>query len=223
MNLEYNLSLCKDKMKNSKNLGLLSLLLLTLCGCFSKWPPIVDNNRDIMSLNSTTRSVRARGLSDKDIPSLKHLPNLVYLDFSGGWAVEKAKISDAGLKSLSDVPFTRLKTLSLGYCDQITDAGLCHLVRMKTIKWLSLSSCPNITNKGLSNLTSMSTLETLDLRGCPKISDEGLVYIAKMTNLHQVLLGGCENVSSSAVEKLQKTINCRVEKDDKEWSYHIKN
>jgi len=202
--------------------GFLYAVLLAVCGC-GKWPPIVEDRRDVQRLDASEPSVRARCLPDADIPSLKKLSNLDYLDFSGGWAVEKAKISDAGLEALSRIPFTRLDTLSLGYCDRITDAGLAHLTRMKTVRWLSLMVCPNITDTGLSNLTAMVTLKALDLRGCSNISDAGLAQLARMTNLQQVLLGGCPNISSNGVEDLQKALpSCRVEKDEKEWSYHRK-
>jgi len=199
---------------------ILLVVAASLIGC-GKWPPIVENGRDIRRLDVNEPSVRARGLPDEEIPSLGHLRNLDHLDFSGGWAVEKARISDAGLKALSEVPFTRLDTLSLGYCDRITDAGLTNLVKMKTVRWLSLMVCPNLTDTGLGNLSAMITLKALDLRGCPKITDQGLMHLARMTNLNQVLLGGCPNISSNGVQELQKTLPaCRVEKDETEWSYH---
>lgn len=196
------------------------LLILTVCGC-GKWPPVVNSARDIRKLGANEPSLRARGLSDEDIPSLQRLPNLKFLDFTGGRAVEKAKISDAGLKALSEITFTRLDTLSLGYCDRITDAGLCHLTKLKTVKWLSLSACSEITDNGLSNLTSMITLDALDIRGCPKITDNGLVFLGQMDNLREILLGGCHNISSNGVLTLQKALpKCRVQKDDREWAYH---
>jgi len=201
---------------------MLLVVVAALVSC-GKWPPIVESARDVRRLDANETSVRARGLPDEDIPSLAHLENLDYLDFSGGWAVKKAKISDAGLKALSEVPFRRLDTLSLGYCDRITDAGLTNLVGMKTVRWLSLMVCTNITDNGLSNLTSMTTLHALDLRGCPQITDKGLTHLARMTNLRQVLLGGCPNISESGVQQLQKALPaCRVEKDEQEWSYHSK-
>ena len=141
-------------------LPVLLFLIVTLVGC-GKWPPIVENGRDIRKLDANEPSVRARGLSDGDIPELRHLANLDYLDFSGGWAVKESKISDAGLKALAEIPFTRLDTLSLGDCDRITDAGLTHIAGMKTVRWLSLMACPNITDNGLSNLTAMTTLRAL--------------------------------------------------------------
>jgi hypothetical protein len=201
-------------------LSMLLVVATALAGC-GKWPPIVENGRDVRRLDANEPSVRARGLPDGNIPALRHLADLDYLDFSGGNAVKKAKISDAGLKALSEIPFSRLDTLSLGYCDQITDAGLTNLVTMKTVRWLSLMVCPNITDNGLSNLTTMTTLHALDLRGCPRITDEGLEHLARMNNLQQVLLGGCSRVSSNGVQKLQKALaSCRVEKDEQEWSYH---
>ena len=200
----------------------LFVLLLVAGGC-GHWPPVVDKARDIARLSADEPEVRARGLSDDDIPQLRQLTNLQNLDFYGGCAVETAKISDAGLKALSEIPFTRLGRLSLGYCDRITDAGMTHLARMKTVRWLSLMACPNITDNGLSNLTAMTTLDALDLRGCPRITDRGLAHLARMRELQLVWLGGCRNVTSNGVAQLQGALpKCRVEKDEREWASQLK-
>src|SRR4051812_11244740 len=100
------------------------LLLIALLGCSGcgDWPPIVDNKADNQRLARSTASVRARGLSDSDIPALARLRQLRTLDFSGGQAVKRAKITDRGLAELATLDLPHLETLTLGYCDQITDA-----------------------------------------------------------------------------------------------------
>ena len=204
----------------SITIQLITLFLLLGCG---KYPPIVENSDDIRKLSKEEPSVRARGLSDEHINALEHLRKLTYLDFTGGWATEEAKITDKGLKILSELDLPMIETLSLGYNVNITDSGTKYLVNMKSVKWLSLMVCPHITDIGLKNLSMMSTLDALDLRGCKGITNYGLNFLAEMKGIKQILLGGCDKITSDAVDKLQaKLPNAKVAKDEKEWSQHSK-
>lgn len=209
-----------DTMRLSHQIIVIGILILLFTGC-GKWPPVVNNAGDIKKLSIDEKSLRARGLSDHDLYALERFKNLTILDFDGGWAVKEVKITDNGLSILSKLNLPIVETLALGHNNNITDIGLKHLVNMKSVKWLSLMICPNITDKGLNNLISMSTLEALDLRGCAAITDSGLEYLSQMKNIKQVLLGGCEKITSEAVIKLQVQLpNAKIEKDEKEWSYH---
>src|SRR5579872_6439183 len=80
-----------------------------------KWGAIVSSTADIQAAAPSTTSVRARGLADEDIPSLAFLPHLQDLDFFGGWAVERAKLTDKGLHHLSELDLPCLNTLFLGF------------------------------------------------------------------------------------------------------------
>jgi len=121
------------------------IVVLSVPSC-GKWPPIVNTKEDIQRLATSEPSIRARGLPDRDIPSLARLKELRILDFSGGNAVMPARITDKGLAELAKLDLPQLETLTLGWCDNITDAGLAHIGRMQTINWLGLTSCPNITD-----------------------------------------------------------------------------
>ena len=192
--------------------------LIFSCG---KWPDIVNSKNDIMKLSPDVTSIRARGLPEEDFPSLKRLNSLKTLDFSGGHAIEDAKISDQGLLILSNLQLQRLDTLTLGYCYKITDAGLKDLPKMITLKWISLMACTGITDNGLRYLVPMSNLQAIDLRGCPNITNKGILILAEMKNLKGLLLGGCEKVTIGGAIKLRALMpNCKVIKDEKEWSRH---
>ena len=194
------------------------LVLLVACGRYS---PIVDSKADVQRLAPSEEVIRCRGLSDADISSLKHLPRLKTLQFGAGHLVTPAKITDEGLARLAAIKFERLETLSLGYCSNITDAGLAHLTKMDSVRWLSLMVCPGITDDGLTILLSMTNLTGLDLRACPAITDKGLEHLAAKMNWQTIWFGGCPNVTVEAVKKLQRALpNVEVRKDEKEWSYH---
>lgn len=210
-------------MRNKRRIALVSILLGLLTGCGS-WPPVVDSGAEIRRLDVDKldeSAIRVRGLPDEDIPELIYVADIRRLDFSSGWAVMEALISNDGLRALSKISFTQLEHLDLGHCNGIGDEGLVHLTKMKTVRWLSLMACENISDEGLKNLKPMRTLRVLDLRGCPKITDAGLGYLAEMKHLQSVMLGGCPNVTARGVGALQKSLpDCRVEKDEREWSFH---
>ena len=222
----------------------LFVALIMLSGC-GKISPIVASRKDVERLSSSERIVQARGLPDEHIASLARLRHLEQLDFSGGWAVCEARITDKGLKSLAQLDLPHLERLILGHCShitdnglldvsamqrltllnlwhcpQITDAGLPALSRMQNLNWLSLMACPKITDMGLPTLLLITNLTALDLRGCPGITDRGLDYLAAKTNWQTIMLGGCTNVTVEAVERLHRALpHADVRKDEREWSW----
>lgn len=196
------------------------IVMLCVAGC-GTWPPIVASKRDIERLSPSTPSIRARALSDADIPALARLQQLRILDFGGGHAVTSANITDRGLADLAALRLPLLETLTFGYTTNITDTGLVQIARMQSVKWLSLMVCQSVTDAGLPPLLSMTNLTALDLRGCTGITDSGLLHLARKTNWETIMFGGCPNVSTGAVAALQRALpGASVKKDDLEWSYH---
>jgi len=174
-----------------------------------------------MRLKKSEASVRARFMSDEDIPSLARLKKLRRLDFSSGSAVGLARITDEGLSRLSGIDLPLLEQLDLGHCAGITDAGLAHAGTMHQVSYLSLMACARITDAGLSHLMGMRNLTGLDLRGCDGITDRGLQTLATKIGWHRILLGGCKNITADGVARLQTTApNADVAKDEVEWGYH---
>jgi hypothetical protein len=197
------------------------LVLLVTLNASADWPPSVRSKKDILKLPASTTSIWARGLRDEDIPFLTHLPLLKHLNFAAGWKVMDSPITDKGLAKLAALDLQRLDVLSFGYCSNITDAGLPHLTKMRSITWLSLEVCPRITDPGLKPLLTMTNLTALDLRGCVGITDKALEYLAAKTNWQTIMFGGCPNVTVEAVSKLQRALpQAKVEKDEREWSFH---
>jgi len=195
--------------------------VFTALTAFGDWPPVVNSKMDVERLPRSTVSVWARGLPDADIPSLSRLPLLKQLDFGAGHKAEAAAITDKGLAQLGSLNFQKLEMLMLGYCTNITDAGLPHVARMQSLKGLSLMVCPRITDAGLRSLLSMTNLTYLDLRGCAGITDKGLEILSEKTNWETIALGGCPKVSEEAVGKLQRTLpKAKVQKDEREWGFH---
>ena len=80
--------------------------------------------------------------------------------------------------------------------------------------------CPGVTGEGLRRLRRMEGLEELDLRGC-EVTDADIYNLRSMHNLEWIQLGGCRKVTPEGVRRLQTRMpNTRVEKDEREWSFH---
>lgn len=195
---------------------LTAVIFLLFVGC-TQTPPTVETASDVLKLPADRRAINARRLKDDAISSLAHLPDLDNLEFWGG-KDERGAVTDKGLEILSSLNFRALDTLSLGFCDKITDKGLVHLKKLRSIRWLSLAACPGITNEGLVVVSQMDNLRGLDLRGCQNINDAGLNNLKSMGNLRNLLLGGCPNITDEALRNLGAALpQCKIQKDDGEW------
>jgi hypothetical protein len=189
-------------------------------GC-GHWPPNVETAADVQRLPASEKSISARLLADGDIPSLARLRELNYIDFGSGMAVEKAKITDKGVEQLSRLDLPYLKTLDLGWCNNITDAGVAHVCQIQTITMLLLTACEDVTDDAMSELANAKNLTYLDLRGCPGITDRGLQKLAAKANWEHIELGGAPNITVQGVAKLQAALpNTRINKDDQQWKKH---
>jgi F-box/leucine-rich repeat protein 14 len=97
-------------------------------------------------------------------------------------------ITDKGLTSLETL--TSLEELSLGWCRQITDAGIECLVRQPYrelhLRVLSLARCP-ITGDSMNQLGRLWSLEHLDVNGCTGIVGatfaDGLKQLGRLISL----------------------------------------
>ncbi len=204
--------------RKSRALALFSgLLLLQSCGYY---PPSVASSEEVLRLDPSHVSLRVRALPDEAIPALESRKNLEMLFFSDGNAVMEARITDRGLCELSRLSLPRLRLLDLGYCRKISDRGISCLPALTSVKRLALLGCPGVSGEGLRSLRKMDGLVDLDLRGC-EVTDADIYNLRSMQNLESIELGGCRKVTSAGVRRLQRQMpNTRVEKDEREWSYH---
>jgi hypothetical protein len=190
---------------------------LVALGCNAE-PPIVQNGADIGHLADSTRSLWARRLPASAIPALSRLHELDDLDFTAGCAVEDALITDDGMAKLSTLKLPKFTTVSLGYCDKITDAGLAHLAKMNTVTTVILRADPHITDAGLAHLATMQSLTYVDLMGCPELTNRGIEQLAVKTNWTDINLSGCPHVTADGVAKLRtKLPKAKIEFDRKTW------
>ncbi len=239
----FVVGLIKDKIQSKETAAALSSVpkiwtgVLWFCGILSvcviaigviyipwhesKYSSIIDKSTDLQKRDAMLTSLHVRSLSDDDLIKIDRFVNLDYLDFDSGWASEESKLTNSGLRNLSQLNLPKLEMIMLGHCNKITDEGIKYLAQIKTLKYLSLAACPQITDTGLSYLASSTSIETIDLRGCSGITDRGLGNLKRVPKLKEVLLGGCTNISQAGIEELRRALpKSKIEKDDREWSMH---
>ncbi len=188
-----------------------------------RYSKIVNSGSELQKKDKSLVQLSVRSLFDDELLLLDQFKELNYLNFHSGWGIEEAKITDSGLKIISEINLPKLEYLMLGHCNKITDDGMQHIIKIDTLKYLSLTACSQLSDIGLAKLTSSTTIETLDLRGCKGITDLGLRHLKKMPKLKKVLLGGCINITENGMDEIRKSLpNCKVSKDDQLWAHHTK-
>jgi len=120
--------------------------------------------------------------TDGGLIHVKEIPSLRILSLPEGLC----RMTDAGLISISNMP--RLENLYLDVKGPITNDGLAHLSKMRSLKKLHLSRS-QITDKGLAYLAQIKTLEHLDLPQEQKgITDKGITCLGELPNLRQLAI-----------------------------------
>ncbi|KAF4389550.1 hypothetical protein F8388_009683 [Cannabis sativa] len=140
------------------------------------------------------------------------------------------EMDDEGLKAISRC--SRLQSLKLGICLNMTDEGLIHVGRgCSKLKELDLYRCAGVTDRGIEaighgcpaleminiaynskitdtsliSLSKCSSLKVLEIRGCPHISSVGLSSIAmECRQLSELDIKKCFNINDNAMHPLGK-------------------
>jgi hypothetical protein len=183
----------------------------------------VDNvySADVVRrLSPSTVTIHARRLPEADFTSLTNLTKLENLHFSRGFAAFPAQITDAGLAQLVALKLQSVRFLDLGFCSNITDDGLTHVAKMRSLTGMAVTGCLRITDNGLKTLVTMTNLTMVNLEGCSQISERSLDILATKTNWQTIKLGGCKGVTIQAVARLQAKIpSASIEKNEENWNY----
>lgn len=170
---------------NLRPLGLVLSGLLFLAGCGAKWPPAVQNAQDLERLAPNGQWIRARGLRDRDLAGLGRFKDLRDLDFVGGWKGTPSRITAKGLETIAALQLARLEALSLGYSDQIDDACLDAVGRIRTLRTVELFACNRITGNGIRMLDRLEHLDSLYVLGCQGLGDDDLRQFAALRNIRE--------------------------------------
>ncbi|KAL9382741.1 hypothetical protein Peur_025776 [Populus x canadensis] len=121
--------------------------------------------------------------------------------------VTDTKIDDEGLKSISRC--TKLSSLKLGICMNITDNGLKHIgSRCSKLKELDLYRSLGITDEGIAAVTfGCPDLEVINIAYNDKVTDASLISLSRCSRLRVLEIRGCPHVSSKGLSAI--AVGCR--------------
>lgn len=151
--------------------------------------------------------------TDKGMVHVKEMASLRILSFHE----DLCRITDAGLADISQMP--ELEILCLHGMKDITDTGIAHLSKMRSLRKLEIGSS-QITDRGLAYLKQIKTLERLDLPQNQKgITDAGLAHIGELPNLNALQISRIHFVDPKMNKEyytdkgLEALVKCRLLED----------
>jgi len=176
----------------------------------------------LAGLNALKKLNVGRDATDKGMATLAKMKSLEDLKISSPY------VTDAGMRKLSECPC--LESLSLLGC-KITNAGLAHLAKLKTLTKLSLSlRKTQVTGSGLAGLkslehlridTSEGTITDVDLADLSRITslknlhitvhdssqslitDQGLSHLANLKALESLNIHSCPKVTDAGLRHFE--------------------
>lgn len=137
----------------------------------------------------------SRRTANPDFPGdLAALPNLEELN------LYQSHATDDDLQTIGQL--TRLRSLNLGVCPAITDAGIRHLSGLSELRFLNLGFCRQVTDEGFRQLADFEHLESLNL-SLTGLTDEALPSLAELSDL-QTLDIDSTRVTDAGLKHLTK-------------------
>jgi hypothetical protein len=110
------------------------------------------------------------------------------------------KITDTGLWHICRL--RSLTALDLSWCDRLSNGGAECLQRLKRLRYLSLLGCHHVTDGVVVALRTTKTLECLNLKWCRNVTDVSLVALAQLPRLRTLCLKGCEKITDEGVVEI---------------------
>ncbi len=123
-----------------------------------------------------------------------HCPNIDTL------ILNSCNINVEGIRALSQL--ARLKTLSLSFCDHLTDDQIEEITKLSGLKELKLNWNLNLPLEPLAALHRLTELEFLDLSHT-NISDEELKFIGQLKTLTKLNFDDCGNITDQGIVHLR--------------------
>lgn len=120
-------------------------------------------------------------------------------------------IARAGISDMSIERVCRrrsITTLSLVFCDRLTNSSVDRIATMAQLDSLSLRGCDGIDGSAFGKLKELTALTKLDL-AYSNIDDEDVEFIAAMPLLRSVDLS-YTSVSTEAIDNLRRRTRCQI-------------
>ena len=129
--------------------------------------------------------------------------------------------TSAGLANLGLDRLHCLTDLRLLDCDQMTDAGLEHVLgKLRGLTILHLRGCSQITDRGLEHVAHQTQLRSLILSRCLGFTDAGLLSVSKLDQLISLNVGGSGQITDARISKMVQLESLDVVNHDYAYMYN---
>jgi hypothetical protein len=126
------------------------------------------------------------------------------------FALDMADISpltDVRAAELADVlaGCGQVTHLGLAFASALTDGGVAHLARLRSLRSLELAGSTSLTDDCVRFLWRLTALTSLGLANSP-VTDAGLAAVAQLTALRRLDILGCEAVTAAGIAHLSSLV-----------------
>lgn len=184
--------------------GLLVLAVtMLITGCYlapltkGNYPTVLTCPQDIHRAPAETDRIRIPCLPLECYPLLVKFRHLKDVDFYSGNGTGG---TDAKLAALANMGFTELSGITLLNCPLVTDIGIQHLAKMRSLKWVGMEGA-SITDTALETMASNMTLTAVNVANCTQVTRNGLLKLAVSNTLREISFSG-DNLSQEDVVQL---------------------
>ena len=147
-------------------------------GCGEHPTPLLSG-RDIHRASKDTEQIVIGFLPIEDYPLLSKFYQLKDVSL---FTTDGTGANDQKLEALSKLGFDKLRGVTLLNCPAITDVGIRHLSRIKSLKWLGLEGT-SITGEALEIISKDMKLTSVNVANCSYVTLNGLMKLARSETL----------------------------------------
>lgn len=194
------------KIEIKKIPGFILALFFTciILGC-GRYPAVVNTKRDIKNIPANYYSIIIEHLPLEDYPLLDKFLQTQEITFFS----KNAPASDEKIQALAAIPWDKLRGIFLAGSLEVTDVGLSHLLKIKSLKWLQLSQTGVTDNGIIQALGSLNNINSIDISECRYITGLGIRKISESSSLTDIGFS-TENLSKEELLSIFKNLNSKV-------------
>jgi hypothetical protein len=163
-----------------------ALLVSLITGVGCRTFPLVKSAEELAELPAHVTHIRARRLGDDAVPGLVRRDRLVTLNFASAYKAVNLKMTLAGFTRLADSAPSSLIDVRFHGSDEINDAWIEQIGRIKSLECVILYHCPSFDEGALRHLMALPKLKLLGLGGCEQVTDRSLALFAQSPSLVEV-------------------------------------
>jgi hypothetical protein len=182
---------------NRRNLSFAFTACVVVAACAKSDRVPLATERDIREAPSDSINIDIWKLPIELFPLLSKFKRVERVDF---FSQEGSYATDEKLAALANLGFTNLEDISLLNCQLITDRGIAHLAKIKSLRMLQLEGT-TVSDEGCRIMVTAMSLTGVNVANCPRITIIGLEQLATASTLKEITFSA-DSINTPAVIKL---------------------